>query len=152
MENNNKVKLSPSDSLSIIQCSRLLCNTNRELGMLVDYPAIASGNSLSRMGGKSQFIKGAVLGGLAAVVRERTGLDLQVVLDAYVEAARARGITEIIGYYLPTAKNAMVRELFGSFGFTKTAEAENGDTTWKLGIEDYVPRCQVIKRREETTV
>ena len=88
MENNNKVKLSPSDSLSIIQCSRLLCNTNRELGMLVDYPAIASGNSLSRMGGKSQFIKGAVLGGLAAVVRERTGLDLQVVLDAYVEADR----------------------------------------------------------------
>ncbi|MBR7039443.1 MAG: HAD family hydrolase [Oscillospiraceae bacterium] len=73
-------------------------------------------------------------------------------LDAYVEAARARGITEIIGYYLPTAKNAMVRELFGTFGFEKTAEAENGDTTWKLGIEDYTPRCQVITRREETTV
>jgi len=72
--------------LSIIQNTRLLCNTNEELGTLVDYPSVASGNGLARMGGKSLFMKNAIFSGLAAIALQRTGLDLRHLLDTYQEA------------------------------------------------------------------
>ncbi len=58
-------------------------------------------------------------------------------LDELVRLSKERGITELYGYYYPTAKNSMVRELFGAFGFEKVSEDEKGNTVWKLGISDY---------------
>ncbi len=43
-------------------------------------------------------------------------------LDTLVETAVSRGITKLVGYYYPTAKNGMVRELYADFGFAKTAD------------------------------
>ncbi|MEE0800948.1 MAG: HAD-IIIC family phosphatase [Gemmiger sp.] len=61
-------------------------------------------------------------------------------MDTLVAKAAALGVTEIIGRYLPTAKNAMVREFYGEMGFAKVAEEADGSTTWKLEVSAYRPR------------
>ena len=68
-------------------------------------------------------------------------------LDRLVERCRARGIETIYGNYYPTAKNNMVRELYGSFGFTKLAEDEVGNTRWALEVASYEPKNHVIAVR-----
>ena len=68
-------------------------------------------------------------------------------LDRLVERCRARGIETIYGNYYPTAKNNMVRELYGSFGFTKLAEDEAGNTRWALEVASYEPKNHVIAVR-----
>lgn len=40
-------------------------------------------------------------------------------LDELVQQCREQGIQNIVGYYYKTAKNAMVKDLYGTFGFTK---------------------------------
>jgi len=66
-------------------------------------------------------------------------------LDTVVEKARERGVEEIYGYYYPTAKNKMVKELYGFFGFEKQSEDGDGNTVWKLNTADYEKRCHVIE-------
>ena len=65
-------------------------------------------------------------------------------LDRVVEEARAQGIRKIVGYYYPTAKNGMVKELFGAFGFAKASE-NDGNTVWELDISGYEPHTKHIK-------
>lgn len=65
-------------------------------------------------------------------------------LDEVVSAAKARGVTKIIGHYLPTAKNGMVKELYGSFGFAKTSETDE-ETLWELETAGYVPKTKHIQ-------
>ncbi len=59
-------------------------------------------------------------------------------LNALVAKCRELGIREIFGYYFPTKKNAMVKDLFAEFGFTKTSENE-GNSVWKLNVETFNP-------------
>lgn len=73
-------------------------------------------------------------------------------LDEVVKAAQAEGLTEIYGYYYPTKKNAMVRELFGTFGFAKQSEDADGNSIWKLDLSGYTPKNEVIQIKEEQTV
>lgn len=65
-------------------------------------------------------------------------------LDEVVSAAKALGVKKIIGHYLPTAKNGMVKELYGSFGFTKTSE-NSEETLWELETAGYVPKTKHIQ-------
>ncbi len=65
-------------------------------------------------------------------------------LDALVVAAQDAGITDIFGYYYPTKKNGMVRELFGSFGFDKQSEDEEGNSVWRLPTDGYLLKNEVI--------
>lgn len=65
-------------------------------------------------------------------------------LDRLVERCREQGIETIRGYYFPTAKNKMVRELFGGFGFEKISEDELGNTVWEMKTEGYEPKNHVI--------
>jgi FkbH-like protein len=60
----------------------------------------------------------------------------ETILQYLVGQARARGITEIVGRYIPTAKNGLVREHFSRLGFAQTG-SQNGETTWQLVISDY---------------
>lgn len=76
------------DYLGMIHRTRLLCNTDKELGQLLDYPSVASGNGLKGFGGDSLFSKRCALMGIDAIVRERTGMDLCHLLDTYREAYR----------------------------------------------------------------
>ncbi len=73
-------------------------------------------------------------------------------LDTLVETAAAQGIQEIIGYYYPTAKNDMVRELYRQFGFTLVSENEDGSTVWRLPVSGYQKQNHVIQINEEATV
>ena len=73
-------------------------------------------------------------------------------LDEIVKAAQAEGITEIYGYYYPTKKNHMVRELFGAFGFAKQSEDADGNSIWKLDTSGYTPKNTVIQIKEEASV
>lgn len=70
-------------------------------------------------------------------------------MDSVVEACKECGITKILGYYYPTAKNAMVREFYALQGFTKIAEDVEGNTTWQFEIpENYEKKNTVITVNE----
>ena len=69
-------------------------------------------------------------------------------MNILVETARDRGVHTLRAAFIPTAKNAVIRELFGRLGFSKT-EAEPGPDAsilWALKLEDYVPRPTWIIR------
>ena len=57
-------------------------------------------------------------------------------LSELVRLARKRGMTQIVGYYRPTAKNKMVENLYGEFGFQKKDESSE-QTVWSLMIDKY---------------
>ncbi len=66
-------------------------------------------------------------------------------MDELVEKAKAAGIKRIIGYYYPTAKNAMVKEFYSLQGFTKIKEDGEGNTVWEFVIpDDYKKKQHVI--------
>lgn len=67
-------------------------------------------------------------------------------MDSVVEACRECGIKTILGYYYPTAKNAMVKEFYKTMGFDKVKEDDTGVTTWRFVIPDaYEPKNTVIR-------
>ena len=77
-------------------------------------------------------------------------LDMELaMLDQLVKLSKEAGITRINGYYLKTAKNNMVSELFGSFGFVLDEKDENGNSKWHLDINDYKKKNNVIKIKDK---
>ena len=67
-------------------------------------------------------------------------------MDAIVEKAKANKIKKIIGYYYPTAKNAMVKDFYQRQGFSKIREEENGDTVWEFNIPEVYKKKQNVIR------
>ena len=66
-------------------------------------------------------------------------------MDSMVEACQDCGIRRIMGYYYPTAKNAMVKEFYAMMGFTKIQEDEAGNSAWQFDIpEPYEKKNTVI--------
>jgi FkbH-like protein len=61
----------------------------------------------------------------------------EAILQYVVGEARLKGITEIIGRYLPTARTGLVRDHFSKLGFGLVDEQPGGETTWRLAVEDY---------------
>ncbi len=61
-------------------------------------------------------------------------------MDALAADAAARGAKTLVGYYYPTAKNAMVKEFYAGMGFTKAAEDAAGNTAWRLDLAGYAPK------------
>ena len=72
--------------------------------------------------------------------------DLELaVFDALIAYCRTHNITGIEGDYLPTAKNAYVRTLYPTLGFSQTAESEEG-THYRFDIPaKSAPLCSVIE-------
>ena len=70
-------------------------------------------------------------------------------MDSMVQACQACGIRSMIGYYYPTAKNAMVKEFYHTMGFTKIREEKDGSTMWRFDIPaDYEKKNTVIQVAE----
>ena len=65
-------------------------------------------------------------------------------LDTLVEKCRQNQIKTIRGYYYPTAKNKMVKDLFASFGFEKHSEDEAGNAVWQMDVAGYENKNHVI--------
>jgi FkbH-like protein len=53
-----------------------------------------------------------------------------------VAAARERGLTRVLGEYIPTQKNALVREHYRNLGFTQIDGEIPGRDYWELRIDD----------------
>jgi len=74
------------------------------------------------------------------------------ILHYVVEQARLKGVTEIIGRYIPTARNALVRDHFEKLGFVRIAAEGGGETTWRLEVGSYhetsLPVAVEVRRLE----
>lgn len=70
-------------------------------------------------------------------------------MDVLVNRCRMYGITRVLGYYYPTAKNKMVQNFYNILGFDKVREDKNGNTEWCFDIpEKYSNKNTVIKVEE----
>ncbi len=66
-------------------------------------------------------------------------------MDVLVQRCRKAGISEIRGYYYPTAKNGMVENFYQAMGFSKISESEKG-SSWSFIVDDsYVSRNKYIQ-------
>lgn len=57
-------------------------------------------------------------------------------MDSLAGRCLERGISRIVGYYYPTAKNSMVRDFYEVMGFDKVSEDENGNTVWNYDLSE----------------
>jgi FkbH-like protein len=60
----------------------------------------------------------------------------EAILGHLAAQLRTLGVTDIIGRYIPTARNELVRDHYHRLGFAQIA-AENGETVWRLAIDSY---------------
>ncbi len=58
----------------------------------------------------------------------------QFLLNHLCSLARERGLSVLRGEYIPTPKNALVREHYTGLGFTKIGESADGTTRWELPL------------------
>ncbi len=65
----------------------------------------------------------------------------EFIFNKIVNLAASEGCNKIIGEYLPTLKNVLVKDIFKEFGFTKEEEK------WILDIRDYKVRKTFIKEK-----
>jgi len=62
----------------------------------------------------------------------------QFVLNTIVDVARKNGVETILGEYIPTPKNGMVKDHYLKLGFSKEGER------WTLGVSAYRPKDTFI--------
>ena len=56
----------------------------------------------------------------------------QFVLNTLCEAARERNVQSIVGEYIPTKKNGLVRDHYANLGFEPVSADEEGHSWWRL--------------------
>lgn len=74
----------------------------------------------------------------------------EAILADVIARARDRGFCKLVGEYLPTAKNELVRQLYPKLGFTEVASRPEG-ATYRLDIDSLVepiaaPPIRVVER------
>jgi FkbH-like protein len=78
----------------------------------------------------------------------------RLLLQHAVDVARAHGLQRIIGEYLPTPKNVLVKDLYASLGFAQSDAQPDGSSTWSLAISQATrlpePFIQLESAAEET--
>ncbi len=62
----------------------------------------------------------------------------QFMLQVLVEEAQAAGIEILRGVYIPTAKNAMVADLYPRLGFVAIGQLGNGIAQYALDLTTYI--------------
>lgn len=60
----------------------------------------------------------------------------QAVLRELIEQARARGVTRLLGRYLPTEKNKLVEQHYEKLGFTLLERGADGSSSWQLQVDE----------------
>jgi FkbH-like protein len=60
-------------------------------------------------------------------------------LNALVERARLKGYGRLLGHYIPTKKNALVKDLFPRLGFQKLESVEGGIAGYELDLLQAAP-------------
>jgi FkbH-like protein len=72
----------------------------------------------------------------------------QTTLNLIAATARAMGARGLRGVYLPTKKNAMVRDHYTKLGFTVTQQQDNGASQAELDLMQYEPPATFIQVSE----
>ena len=73
----------------------------------------------------------------------------EYLMNHVVEQARRWGLSSVTASYIPTAKNAMVKDFYARFDFGKTVEHADGRTDWVLPVAEYTPRGVFIRAARE---
>lgn len=68
-------------------------------------------------------------------------------LQELVRHARQDGARHLVGHYIPTKRNALIRDHYSELGFTKVDEQPDGAMTWVLDLAD-VPAMELPMRIE----
>jgi len=61
----------------------------------------------------------------------------EAILQLLVQEAKSRTAIDLIGRYIPTARNGLVKDHFEKLGFSKVNTDGDGATTWRLVVGDY---------------
>jgi FkbH-like protein len=64
----------------------------------------------------------------------------QATLNLLAQHCQERGVDTLLGTYIPTARNGIVRDLYQTLGFEKQAEMPDGTTSWKLSLAEFAPK------------
>jgi FkbH-like protein len=65
------------------------------------------------------------------------GRTVETAMLAYLcDAALQRGLHDLQGRIVPTAKNVPIRELFAQHGFDQRAQEETGSTSWAMALQE----------------
>ena len=64
----------------------------------------------------------------------------EYLMNHVFEEARRRDLQRVLGEFVPTSKNAMVKDFFARFGFKKVREDSDGRSEWMLETNAYTPR------------
>ena len=65
-------------------------------------------------------------------------------MDELVDKAQKAGVRRILGYYYPTAKNAMVKEFYKTQGFSLVSEDASHNTIWEFVIPNKYEKKQHV--------
>ena len=68
----------------------------------------------------------------------------KAMLDSLVEICKIKDIEKIVGKYIPSSKNSMVKNHYMDLGF-KLIEDNDNITTWELDICEYKNKNEIIK-------
>ncbi|PWU14625.1 MAG: FkbH domain-containing protein [Verrucomicrobia bacterium] len=71
----------------------------------------------------------------------------QLAMNKILDFARTGAYQCVLGQFIPTAKNMMVKSFFEQFGFRQTATSPEGATHWRMETADYVPRKVFISEQ-----
>lgn len=74
----------------------------------------------------------------------------QFVQNAVVEFARLKGATALLGRFIPTSKNGLVREHYNNLGYQRLPDSD-GASWWHLSLLDSPPRVETYVEWETTT-
>ena len=70
-------------------------------------------------------------------------------LNLIAELAKELGGRRLIGEYIPTAKNAMVKDHFPKLGFSEIDSAGANTARYALDLANFIPRETFVETREE---
>ncbi len=70
-------------------------------------------------------------------------------LDCLAERAKKCKIRRLEGVYIPTAKNKMVKDFYGTLGFEPICVNSEGVSRWELDIQNYTNKNTVIEINTE---
>ena len=69
----------------------------------------------------------------------------QATLSLVAAEARRLGATTLIGRFIPTAKNALVREHYAQLGFSLVSETPDGATSWSMPVDAVMAAPDFIR-------
>jgi hypothetical protein len=84
--------------------------------------------------------------------RARADLATSEAVHILYPPAQHGNYERVVGYYIPTAKNMMVKNFFQQFGFLPVDTSNGVGTEWSLRVDQYVQRKVFIHELSTYTI